>query len=239
MDKLGDFFDSFYSRFVLRDFFGKIGPGFILLFAVGLWLESPNQLLTRLADPSLEIWLSLLPIAWLAGFALQSFGELEWPGLGKLIWYDPGEPNIKWAGLRLRYREHIRTGDYPEDARQIERLVVIKEACGNGYVALLFGLGMLVMKIGHENEVASTALSLLPILLVLVLFTVLLRRMHCEHVIRQYKYTRGFLVLRDKAAEEDYPEQEWTYPGFLPFVGFMFLFFVVSGILGLVIGLLN
>ena len=249
MNDLGQLFDAFYSHFILRDFFGKIAPGTIFLSALALWFKSPTDLLEISKGIPLVLWLLFLAIAWLAGFAVQSFGEYEFRALGPLILYDPRFPEKAdyGADFHVDYRDLLRTGEYPQDDRQIERFVVIKEACGNGYVAILLSIGVLALKVGHnialnfgvgllDHELVATAqviVFLLPIM-------VLLRRMHYEHVWRQYEYSQKFLVkYSEEARRKSWPEEKPVYPHWGKFLIYVVVGIIMMFTAGVVLGLLD
>jgi hypothetical protein len=207
MNDLGQLFDAFYSRFILRDFLGKITPGTIFLSALALWFKSPTDLFqfSYYKDIPLMFWILFLAIAWLVGFTMQSFGELKFPKIGPLIEYYPHPQffsDSKWMEFYVSYTDLIRTGEYPEDARGIERMVCIKEACGNGYVAILWSIGTLALKVGYSynsiayHELIAPASGILFLLLIMIL----LRCMHYKHVWRLYNYMLTFLEKHSKEA---------------------------------------
>ena len=72
--------DALYSRFLLRDFFGKIVPGLLLLFTLGIVFVSPEDCAPGtcrdiiMALP-LGVWVAIFGAAWIAAIAVQSFGE--------------------------------------------------------------------------------------------------------------------------------------------------------------------
>jgi hypothetical protein len=43
MSELSNLFNALYSQFVLRDFFGKITPGFLLIISIAISLTSPRE----------------------------------------------------------------------------------------------------------------------------------------------------------------------------------------------------
>ena len=99
-----------------------------------------------------------------------------------------------------------------DSPRQIERLVVIKEACGNGYVAILFWLfpiGIRALALAAQRSNNSIVARVWQVLIannlwialtLLVFVAILLMRMHFVHVQRQYnltvQYVRGNLWKR-------------------------------------------
>lgn len=137
MDQLGNLFDAFYTRFVLRDFFGKIIPGFLLLSTVALCLRSAAELLDDAKTLPVTLWIVILGASWIAGFAVQGLGDRHDP-----IFHRPEDLDNRLADLREMMFHQVGT-DY--ERWRWERFVVIKEACGNGYLALLVsGVALLV-----------------------------------------------------------------------------------------------
>ena len=58
MSELQALFQSFYSHFVLRDLFGKIGPGAMLLGAVAVGFTSFSNALDLAGKASLGAWIA-------------------------------------------------------------------------------------------------------------------------------------------------------------------------------------
>ena len=144
---LARLFDSFYNRFILRDVFGKIVPGFILIVGILILLEPSPSICSKIkicpvaeigylifskanSISLLAIVLFSLGIGWLAGFAIQRLGEI----LGVLIEPRNGTEEQEWLDLMIKFDRNTRTREWERNLR--ERLVVIKEACGNSSVAL-------------------------------------------------------------------------------------------------------
>jgi hypothetical protein len=75
--------DSFYGRFVLRDLFGKIVPGFIAMIAFGATVTSFKDVSDYVGKMSLGAWIIAIGAGWLGGFVVQSLGEL----LGLIVYY--------------------------------------------------------------------------------------------------------------------------------------------------------
>ena len=140
MENLRGLFDALYDRLVLRDFFGKIVPGLVLLstiyFCFARWQKVPSSIGCIENIPSFA-WLAIFGLAWMLTFSVQAFGE----SCGKtykrqLIHYYPPEEfdnDKKFLEFKGKFNEVA----YPDEKRQMERFVVIKEACGNGYVTIL------------------------------------------------------------------------------------------------------
>jgi hypothetical protein len=229
--ELKGLFDAFYRHFVLRDLFGKIVPGFIVMTALAAILLDPVTLKSSVSNFSWPIWITAVAAGWITGFAIQSFGELF-----KLILYFPTDAwswSCSFFKLRLSghqtwsvtlgslkkidtkgatelrevrdllsrtefqsYQEfyqffipvqrELDAQDAPR-AAIVERLAVIKEACGNGYLALLIASVVLLVRyiITNGGNPAQLGFGVLT----LFLAAVFLGRMHFEHVKRQHLYS--------------------------------------------------
>jgi hypothetical protein len=70
MSEVENIFNTFYSKFILRDFFGKIVPGSILLSSIATSLMSLTRTLKYMDSMSGWMWLFFVGIRWIAGFAV-------------------------------------------------------------------------------------------------------------------------------------------------------------------------
>jgi hypothetical protein len=204
MADLEDLFNAFYNGMILRDFFGKVVPGLILLSAVAVcvwWEESSLSDLTKiLGSVSLSGWLAVFGAAWITGFGLRCFGESFPPCCRekRLHRYFPAEiPNHK---AFFEFRENFRDNASPEALIDAERLVVIKEACGNAYVSLAVSLLFVILYIGLSYRVIVLKWRItIPVLLLWVFLIYYLRKMHLDHVERQLDYMKAILDHPKKA----------------------------------------
>ncbi|RJP33385.1 MAG: hypothetical protein C4547_12430 [Phycisphaerales bacterium] len=202
-------FQTLYTELILRDLFGKIVPKAIALGAL-LQLFGA-QLPTQAA--SLDSWPGFLfaglaaGASWLTGFALQGLGE--WVGL--IRYFPSALDRVGWktiaekpltdetlAGATMqedvthtreeRYQEFLddwrKTEKKPGQVQQGERFVVIKEACGNGFIALSLAIPLFVVS---RLANAATVKQVVG-LAVVVGITLCLREMHFIHVKRQFVY---------------------------------------------------
>ncbi len=197
--------DAIYGRFVLRDFFGKMIPGLISIISAAWALVPPNIL-----GPAIEklpgfAWLALAGFSWLTGFALQSLGE--WV---RLIKYIPPEEKETWVEKYLRFRSTANASS----VREHERMVVIMEACGNGSVACLSSIMILIADAlinalsapSFGFFVASVSSSLFAEALSLILLLVMgvsLERMHRVHRKRHVDLLKNFPEKIEEQNEED------------------------------------
>lgn len=221
-DNVRDMFDALYRQFLLRDVFGKVIPGLILLTAIAATFDGFATVGKTINSMSFESVVLAIGIGWLAGFAVQSLGELSsliiyFPKIHVLFqmisrlklrpWRDIRAEIISIEDIQtVRDRLHVAYFETEQDwfefrnplfselsennpfaVRQIERLIVIKEACGNGYVSLLVSLLPIYL--------ATRADPFSPIILVVILlFAVILGRMHFKQVERQYSIYVEFVT---------------------------------------------
>jgi hypothetical protein len=212
-------FRNLYTGFLLRDFVGKIVPGTLLLFSIGAIYSHPRRLLEYLTKDLPTFTLIVLAgFAWTVTLGTQSLAE----GLG--IWrYFPITSNSVGGGQATTslWSSLVTGGDdssfaadtlqiddfqskaSEDEKQQYERFVVIKEACGNLFVAGLLSLpawlfAFLVRYPAHKKETntrkslwkyapsPSATLGILYILLIMIG----LHRMHAQHVRRQFQFAR-------------------------------------------------
>lgn len=184
MNDLVGLFDALYARLLLRDTFAKVIPGLLVIFSFLSLLLSIDESVEIARTMSGLNWLSAFGVAWVVAFSLQSFGE--W---AHLIQYHDVEWNDKdFYVLRIKF-DRVATD---KEAQQFERFAVIKEACGNGYLAI--GLLILCLALdgvlthGLSNVSVGEILRSLPIAVFIAALLLFLRRMHFVHVKRQSEY---------------------------------------------------
>lgn len=114
---------------------------------------------------SFGAWLIAIGLGWIAGFAVQGFGHVR----GWIIYYPLPQARVSrvirfvarreiqrftrtfaddrdWDNYWERFLQRTQTLSHAREVRnRVERLVVIKEACGNSYVAILFSLILIVI----------------------------------------------------------------------------------------------
>jgi hypothetical protein len=187
MSDLTGLFDALYSRLILRDFFGKVVPGSAIIFSIYAISFSPSDIPKFIHDISFFPALILIGFSWIVAFALQAIGETT-----HLIRYHTYNTNKEFYARRHEF--HTKTD--VQEHQQLERLVVIKEACGNGYVALglsgvLLTLHVLVTDGCH---VVMDDIKLhWPVILFIVVLIIFLAVMHFIHVKRQDEYMNTIL----------------------------------------------
>lgn len=184
MEEVKNIFNVIYSHFILRDLFGKIVPGSMVLIML-VWYSANFSYLEKLFDLSLWPWLILIGLAWIIGFAIQSLGEFF---LGWFKWgyrYFPKVEGIKGKKRELEnwYNiyviEFLNTYATENEIKLDERMVVIKEACGNGFIATIL---ILILYWSHEHSIIINEFSI-----ILTVIGAALWRMHVKHFERQYE----------------------------------------------------
>ncbi len=185
MKELESLFEALYNRFILRDLFGKIVPGLILLVALYVALvrpdTSPAGVITLLTSLSVPMWIVLGSIGWITAFGVQWLGER----IKILRYYGDWIPNDKsWYEKVVRFTQVAS----PAEKDLFERFVVIKETCGNTAMSLV--LSALVLFIPWHNGDTIR----LPV--VILLGGVVLGFMHRKQVMRNTWWLESILEFR-------------------------------------------
>lgn len=174
MENLFGLVEAFYSRFILRDLLAKVTPGFMFLGASYLII---SDIYTIDIPISFGTGILLFAISWIVGFAIQGVGEFT-----KLIKYHVDED------ARNRYSQYMNqlNIDKISNDKDLERLVVIKETCGNSYVSLLLILILYFLNfIINKGIDTDTIVKLIPILVFYIIIILALFYMHRVHIVRQ------------------------------------------------------
>ena len=232
-------FRNLYTGFLLRDFFGKIVPGILFLFSIVSMFWSPSELLKGVKKEIPLIAVVLIGgLAWIVTLGTQSLAE----GLG--IWkyfpvcaappasftvgfwhnlYYGGDENVFEACTAMVDKFQV---DATEDEKQqYERFVVIKEACGNLFIAGLLSIPAWLVVFFKSSKMMSTRSEITgphhrslprswilgirpataPIFacLYFVLVMVGLHRMNAQHVSRQMRYAE--IVLENRKSRTTNP----------------------------------
>lgn len=188
MSDLSNLFDAFYSQFVLRDFFGKIIPGFLLILSIAVSLTSLNETDEYLKSMSGWMWLMTGGVGWIGGFLVQSFGEVC--GFFRAF---PKNSTFKESFQKLiRFSKSPQLTDH--ERRTLERFVVIKEACGNSYIAIsIASLILLSDKLFNKSHVTLEGFQLIMIVCLIIFSVIFLGHMHFKHVKNQDQFVDAFL----------------------------------------------
>jgi len=195
-------FTLVYQEFLLRDIFGKVVPGMLVivsLFVVGTDLST---VVTKALELPWWLWGIAIGPAWLFGFAVQSLGEMLW----FLRYFPAPAANEKeeehFKKMYRELREFWSKGS-PRDQRHLERFVVIKEACGIGACGLGLSLVLLgandVIRVLHDQAPVDPHRVLIAI--ALAGCVVSLGRMHRCHIFRQKWFQEVVLQQPNPKAE--------------------------------------
>jgi hypothetical protein len=172
----------------MRDLVAKITPGLIAIFAtMAFFFNSIECAKHFLSQFSYWQWL-LLPIAWITGFVLQHAGIMSWWWLTDLTYKNWKKKNDGAQKERFRIKVEILVRTDQEFLKALERTVVIKEACGNFSVALLYALIPASVKIiGCHGVMAGLILIGATAVPILVLW-----RSHRFQVEREERLREGY-----------------------------------------------
>jgi hypothetical protein len=202
-------FRNLYTGFLLRDFAGKIVPGMLLLFSIASMYRAPRQMIADLKkETPIFAILLVAGFAWTITLGTQSLAE------GLRIWhYFPqgnGNPSAHFSVKDLFApavdqdfdRSTLEVDQFQRKAtedekQQYERFVVIKEACGNMFVAGLLSLpawhlGLWIRRHREKPRQMTAehkkAFRTLVFAIYVFFAFVGLHRMHSQHVYNQINY---------------------------------------------------
>jgi hypothetical protein len=198
MEGLHQLFLDLYQRFLLRDFAGKIIPGAVLLFSVCSMFLEPRDLMIRLSKTRWPLLALLGGLAWTITLGTQSIADF----VGAWAYFPGGNSEAQFQEHTIRVEQFLATATDGQKL-QYERFVVIKEACGNLFVAgvlsvvpwIYFCLNRFSGSFVSWKRNRVVAGSILVALLALVLSG--LYRMHWQHVERQWSFATGIAARKD------------------------------------------
>jgi len=193
MGEFGNAVKYLYQQFILRDVLSFVTPGAMVVFTA-LFLVYP-----QLLSYSIH-WLLYIPlfgVFYMVGFAVQCLGELfgvihfsppdkyPWPLSQRLniFWSDwtRDKDEIWWVKYYKEVEKFYRANT-DEGARQArERLIVLKQMCANGSLALLIAGVLLAFSFCPLSWVRLAVISLVTLVFLVSLFWG-----HRVHVLRQY-----------------------------------------------------
>jgi|SRR2546425_12632704 len=195
MSDLAPLFDALYSRLLLRDVFGKVVPGSVVIFALAASVFTAKNVADYAQSMGFWFWVLILGSAWVMAFSVQALGE----STGLIRYHKKEWSDEEFYTKRLEF-ESCASQD---ERQQMERFVVIKEACGNGYLAASLAIITLavdrVVESGLSDAFQQTMGQSLHVIVVLVALIVFLGRMHFIHVERQSIYL--ITVVRSKSGK--------------------------------------
>ncbi len=207
-------FRNLYTGFLLRDFAGKIVPGMFLLFSISAMFRAPREIIADFKkDIPIFVVLLIAGFAWTVTLGTQSLAE----GLGIWRYFPVASAGASAnAGFRLKnifvpspdkgfdadtlQVDEFQSKASEDEKQQYERFVVIKEACGNLFVAgilsipaWLFRMLLSVRQTKSSGQVwhrlQPYIRAFLSLAYVFCIF-IGLHRMHAQHVYRQLKFAQ-------------------------------------------------
>jgi hypothetical protein len=196
-------FDALYDKLLLRDVFGKVVPGIALITTTLTSLLGFDILDHILARMTVMLWLVIIGFSWLIGFALQHLGEV----CGALRTCPRGRDK-KWTRDTF-HAEWVKFHEIaaPFESVHAERLVVIKEACGNAAVSIVAGL--IVALFGVVVKGLGSWYPFVPFAVVGLGLALSLWRMHVIHVERYGDFVRKTISHHEQGG----PERDSINPG--------------------------
>ena len=220
MPELSSLFENLYNRFILRDLFAKIVPGSIILFSTATLLTgSLENTVSYFTAFSFWPWLLIISLCWVLGFLAQETGMLL--GLITDHFYAYLEKKDE-KSLLTYYKENIAI-HIDSDAnyqKALERIVVIKEACGNtsisfGYVVIIYLIrGLLEFFGGHHHVHTNFHFTDVKIYILILLIggaAFILQRAHKFHAKRQDYYKKAYFeYMKERAEAKPIPPKAQT-----------------------------
>lgn len=175
-------FDAFYNRFVLLDFFGKITPGAVVLATLIIILIEPPPKPMDYLNISPWILILFFTISWIIGIAVSGIGDYT----NLIILYPKTISRDIWYQYLSEFTNNASSWDY----NQFMRFAILKEACGNAYIAFSISLILIIIKSFTKLYYGDPSWLLNGFTLVLteLFFIVSLRHMHFEYAQRQFEY---------------------------------------------------
>jgi hypothetical protein len=178
--------DKIYTSFLLRDIFGKIIPG--LIFIITLDNLTIEYDFIEISNYENFEWFIILGLSWFVAFAFQSIGGMfHWINQYNKEDYD----DESWYKALNKFKK--KTRNKSELKNYYERIVVIKEGCGNlSFVMLALVIIAVVLKIKIcIIHVKSLEFWVFSIVIGLIIFG--LKRMHNNHVNKQCVYLESVI----------------------------------------------
>jgi Trk-type K+ transport system membrane component len=234
-------FRNLYTGFLLRDFAGKIVPGVYLLFSITSMFRAPVSLVKEIRKevPVFAVIL-MAGLAWTTTLGTQSLAE----ALGIWKYFPAGSASAQpkssphigfWVNLfqgddetnfeaNTAKVDLFQIGATEDEKQQYERFVVVKEACGNLFIAGLLSLpawlvvifsernsdGATVRNEGNPRRPRSHLMVRIKTLsrggIGFVYFAVImigLHRMNLQHVGRQMRFTE--IVIENRRNQPQTP----------------------------------
>lgn len=183
--------DALYGKLILRDLFGKIVPGFLVLSCLTLRFDSAGLLKGVVAEARIFVWVVVVAISWLVALAVQSLGE----AVGLIRFWPEAQKDAA-----QRYSQRIRFGRAAtaDERQQAERFALISEAAAlsacASIVLIVEGLSLLVASSPGLPDPARDASYWIGITLFAAVAWGLLR-LHRTHVQKRYDFMAQVLAV--------------------------------------------
>ncbi|MCP4612063.1 MAG: hypothetical protein GY845_25475 [Planctomycetes bacterium] len=220
MKELTDLFDAFYRRFVLRDLFGKIVPGVAFIVAIALAVTSTTDIATAAVSMSGWTWFALLAAGWIVGCGIQGIGRgAVIKGKRHRIIDDiPKDSQLDEdanGDARCYYRLQMTFSRDASTSEQqtYERLMVIQEACANGFLSISLSFLLLIpdtiidICLG-KYDFWDTLKNTWPVLFGAFLIGWFLFDMYREHAHRSWLYLTECLNMPPAEKKEEEKERK-------------------------------
>ena len=200
MNEVGAILENLYRQFILRDLYAKIMPGFIVIISTARFFHFSIRKLVYLTSLlNFWQWLLLLAFVWITGFVAQHAGIM----IGDLS--DESHKFIKKVSdthLNERFQRKYEIAHFgSQDFKNaLERAIVIKEACGNSSVALLYAAGLMGISfwvnVLRMHGLVISIPSIISLLAALLMFTAsrVLWLAHWYHAQREELFRSTFRI---------------------------------------------
>ena len=190
MEEYRTLIDRLYTHFLLRDLFGKVIPGLIILSALLISMTSINFVFENALKMSFGLWIVIIGLSWIIAFSMQGLGIKI-----RLFKYFIDDNDRNWHNKERKFFQYA----LDHDKQQYERFTVIKEASGTASVSIFFSLAMHVLFISVKCKMTLCIYDLIYLLLLIIVFIIayFLNRMHVYHCRKQCNYLDDFLDERN------------------------------------------
>jgi len=213
---MGDAIKYLYSQFILRDVLSFITPGAIVTITALVILLQPHEIIYLSHSIHWVLYIPIFGVFYIIGFALQCFGEL----IGFIRFTPHSERNCcnRWRMFCCNFTRDYKKRKKPnksiiwwwEEDKKLhefyeaasdntgiqqghERMVVLKQMCGNGFMAILIA-GIFIAVDFCSWQYANIFI----VSLVAFLFLVSLFWGHRVHMLKQYTRETVFIEERKK-----------------------------------------
>jgi hypothetical protein len=186
---LSELFRAFYTQFILRDLFAKIGPGALFLAIVLSRSAFSADFYQIIKNISFYHFVFIIPLCWSIGIGIQ--------GAGSLIPYffvkDQDSPNKCWYSGRDWQKMYLdckkSIGQNSMLIYDLERVVIIRETSGI-YFGSIFLSSMVVYM--TETDCESFITDNGSILFATLLLLIFLFIMHISSTISQFRFMKKY-----------------------------------------------